>query len=154
MVGSWILGSPAFLGGQAVTAFAAEVRQSQLPPLAVVTWSESEVTFVPLEAEVSVRLRVTGPDYVYEERSEGESVVFQALEDDGGFLPDGVYRYELVEIVQLDATQEDALAQSRDAEEAQALKRQWRRAGLWPPPHPRVQQAVFYIEGGQLIMPE
>ena len=154
-VSCWVFSSSIGLGlPPPLGATEFEARGAHASPLALVTWSDSEVTFTPLEAEVSVRLRVTGPDYVYEERSEGESVVFQALEDDGGFLPDGVYRYELVELVQLDPAQEDALAASQDTEAVQALKRQWRRAGLWPPPQPRVQQAVFRIEGGQLIVPE
>ena len=155
LVGSWLVGSSLWLGlPPPLGAAEFEARGAHAPPLAVVTWSESEVTFAPLEAGMLVRLRVTGPDYVYEEWSEGEGLLFQALEDDGSFLPDGVYRYELLELVQLDPAQEDALAQSRDAEAAQALKRQWRRDGLWPPPQPRVQQAVFHIEGGQLIVPE
>ena len=157
IVSSWLVGGslwPEFLPAGEAAGLEDLLHQDQLPPLALVTWSDSEVTFAPLEAGVQVRLRVTGPDYVYEERSEGEGLMFQALEDDGGFLPDGVYRYELLEIVQLDPTQEDALAASRDPEEEQALKRQWRRDGLWPPPHPRVQQAVFYIEAGQIIAAE
>ena len=130
------------------------LSQAQAPPLAIVTWSENEVTFAPLEAGVALRLRVTGPDYVYEDWSDGQGLMFQALEDDGYGLPDGTYRYELLEIMQLDPALEDALARSRDPEEEQALKRQWRRDGLWPPPHPRVQQAVFHIEYGQIVAPE
>ena len=127
LVSCWLFGSSVGLGlPLPLGAAEFEVRGDHAPPLALVTWSASEVTFVPLEAEVSVCLRVTGPDYVYEEWSEGDSVVFQALEDDGGFLPDGVYRYELVEIVQLDPAQEDALAASQDTEAVQTLKRQWR----------------------------
>lgn len=157
LVSSWLVGSslwPGSLPRSEAAGITELLPQEQLPPLAVVTWSESEVTFAPLEAGLSVRLRVTGPDYVYEEWSEGEGVMFQALEDDGGFLPDGVYRYELLEIMQLDPALEDALAASPDPEEEQALKRQWRRDGLWPPPHPRVQQAVFHIEQGQILAPE
>ena len=154
LVSCWLVGSSVGLGlPPPLGAAEFEERAYQAPPLAIVTWSDSEVTFAPLEAEVNVRLRVTGPDYVYEERSEGDGLVFQALEDDGGFLPDGVYRYELVELVQLDAAQEDALAQSRDAEEVQALKRQWRREGLWPPRIRGCSKPCFILKTGRSSCP-
>ena len=120
------------------------------PTLALVLWGSNGMSFQSLSMGTPMRLRVTGPDYTYEQ-TEG-SLRFVATEADGTSLPDGTYRYELREIVT--SAEIELIEQERDPEAQQALKRQLRREGRWPPPRPETQGTVFRIEGGLVIAPD
>ena len=127
---------------------------SQPPPptLAVVLWGSNNVSFQRTLFGSSLRLRVTGPDYVYEQTYDNSNPAFVAQEDDGQPLPDGIYRYELREILEIGEEIEETLS-SLSYTEQQAQKRQWRREGRWPLPRPQTQSAVFRIEDGHLRAP-
>lgn len=138
---------------EAVISEDLEDGQTKPPTLAVVLWGSSGVAFQGVKFGVSMHLRVTGPDYVYDKTYDNRDPVFSAREDSGQLLPDGVYRYELREVLEMDEEMEEALSTLSYAEQ-QTQKRQWRREGRWPLPRPKTQNAVFRIENGAVMAPD
>lgn len=119
------------------------------PPVAAAVWDPSVLTLT-LQAPGEFLLTVTGPGFDSQTRGAG-LLSFSPRDANGLSLQDGLYHYELREIVTNAIVEE--WEKVADYFEREALRRQLVREGLWPAP-PRIQQRSFRIEAGRIVEPE
>lgn len=116
---------------------------------AAVEWGPNWATFA-IQIESEFLLTVAGPGFDRQAQGRG-FLSFRTVDEDGQQLPDGLYRYELREIVT--SPELEALEAEPDHKKREALRRQLRREGRWPE-RPRIQHDVFRIEAGRIIVPK
>lgn len=116
--------------------------------VATAAWTATEVTFSGA-SDHELLLKVTGPSFAYMIRGRG-SVIFRAEDEGRQPLPDGIYRYELIEIAS--GHDGETPANEPDRMLREQRERLMRREGRWPAP-PRRLHDLFRIENTAIVPP-
>ena len=116
---------------------------------ATAAFGQTGITF-SLLVDSEFLLTVTGLGFGYRTQGRG-TILFQAQDEDGYALPDGIYTYELREIVT--SPEIEAWEAEPDRERRDAMRRRLLREGRWPA-RPRIRSDVFRIESGRVVKPE
>jgi hypothetical protein len=135
------------LNGQSVQA-----QSTVSGELANVVITPAEITWTPLEAYARLYVRVAKPDgEVFDLVFEADQTPLLGLQDpDGNPLVDGLYRYELVAMPELDAETLAILAQVTQEDRDQTVA-ELKQAGKLPE-QSLTQTGAFYINNGAYAM--
>ncbi len=120
--------------------------------LANVVITPEDITWTPLAAYARLYLRVAKPDGgIFDLVFEATETPALGLQDpDGNPFADGLYRYELVAMPQLDAETLETMAQATQENRDQVVA-ELQQAGKLPR-QPLTQSGAFYIKDGSFAM--
>ncbi|MCH7667036.1 MAG: hypothetical protein IH936_14040 [Acidobacteria bacterium] len=145
----WLLAQAAIADRPAIGDRPDPATSSRPAKPATAAFEQTGITF-SIQVDSEFLLTVTGPGFGHRSQGRG-TILFQAQDEDGYALPDGIYTYELREIVT--SPEIEAWEAEPDRERRDAMRRRLVREGRWPA-RPRIQSDVFRIEAGRVVAPE